>query len=90
MVSDQIVAHFCKYNLFSEKQSGFRYGHSTQDVLLLVTNTFLNAIDSGHYVGALFMDLAAFDCVDHSILLQKLPYYGSNANALSWLTSFFK
>ena len=37
------------------------------------------------------MDLAkAFDCVYHSTLLQKLSHYGINANALSWLTSFFK
>ena len=86
MVSDQIIAHFCKHNLSSEKQSGFRYGHSTQDVLLHVSDSFLSAIDSGHYVGAVFLDLAkAFDCVDHVILLQKLPYYG---NSVSWLTVF--
>jgi len=40
-------------------------------------------------VGAVFLDLAkAFNCVDHGILLQKLPYYGINGNTLSWLTSF--
>ena len=89
MVSDQIIAHFCKYNLFSEKQSGFCYGHSTQDALLHVTDSFLSAIDSGHYVGAVYLDLAkAFDCVDHSILLQKLPHYSIISNAFSWLTSF--
>ena len=89
MVSDQITAHFCKHNLFSEKQSGFHYGHSTQDVLLHVSDSFLHAIDSGHYVGVVFLDLAkAFDCVDHGILLQKLPYYGIDGNTLSWLTSF--
>jgi len=67
-VSDQIITHFCKHNLFSKKQSGFRYGHSTQDVLLHVSDSFLTAIDSGHYVGAVFLDLAkAFDCVNHDI-----------------------
>jgi len=39
-VSDQIIAHFCKHNLFSEKQSGFHYGHSAQDVLLHVSDSF--------------------------------------------------
>jgi len=38
---------------------------------------FLSAIDNGYYVGAVFLDLVkAFDCVDHSILLLKLPCYG--------------
>ena len=29
VVSDQILAHFCNYNLFAERQSGFRHGYST-------------------------------------------------------------
>jgi len=75
--------------MFSEKQSGFRHGYSTRDILLHVTDSFLSAMNSGQYVGAVFLDLAkAFDCVDHSILLQKLPYYGINGNVLSWLASF--
>ena len=52
-----------------EKQSDFHHGYSTQDVLVYVTNSFLSAIDSGQYVGAVLLDLAkAFACVDHSIL----------------------
>ena len=36
VVSDQIVDHFHKHNLFSQKQSGFHHGYSTEDVLLHV------------------------------------------------------
>jgi len=58
VVSDQIVDHFHKYNLFSQKQSGFRHGYSTQDVLLHVVNSCSKAIDCGQYTGAVFLDLA--------------------------------
>ena len=50
---------------------------------------FYGAIDRGKYVGAIFLDLAeVFDCVDHSILLQKLACYGFGDSAYLWLKSF--
>jgi len=86
-VSDQIIAHFNKHHLFSQRQSGFWYGHSTQDVLLHVSDSFYSAIDHEEYVGAIFLDLAkAFDCVDHSI--QKLVCYGVGDSTCLWLRSF--
>ena len=89
VVFNQIVAHFNSHHLFSMKQSGFRPGHSTQDVLLHCSNSWLQAMDAGQYVGAIFLDLAkAFDCVNHDILLQKLVLYGIRGGAYDWLKSF--
>ena len=35
------------------------------------------------------MDLAkAFDCVDHSVLLKKLPYYGFRDISFDWFASY--
>jgi hypothetical protein len=44
-------------------------------------NTILLSLDKKEYVGGLFCDLQAFDCVNHDKLLAKLDYgiYG-NAN----------
>ena len=74
---------------FSSRQSGFRSGYSTQDVLLYVNDSWLKAIDVGQYVVAIFMDLAkAFDSVNHDILLQKLDHYGIRGGAYGWMASF--
>ena len=41
--------------------------------------------------GAVFIDLQeAFDTVEHSILLKKLPYYGIHGAELKWIKSFLK
>ena len=82
VVYDQVVNHFNVHNLFSSRQSGFRAGYSTQDVLLHVSDSWLRAVDTGQYVGAIFLDLAkAFDCVIMIILLQKLDHYGIKGGA---------
>jgi len=57
VVFDAIVCHLLKNNLFSHKQSGFHPEHSTQDVLLHVTDSWLKAIDDGKFVDAVFLDL---------------------------------
>jgi len=56
------------------------------DVLLSVTDSWLEQIDDGKVIGAVFLDQAnSFDCVNHEILLQKLTYFG---DALRWMGSF--
>ena len=58
-------------------------------MLLHVSDSWLKAIDTRQYVGAIFLDLAkAFNCVNHDILLQKLDRYGIREGAYGWMKSF--
>ena len=46
-------------------------------------------MDQGKLTGAVFIDLQkAFDTVDHSVLLWKLPFYGITGNELIWIESY--
>ncbi|XP_072046962.1 uncharacterized protein [Amphiura filiformis] len=54
-------------------QSAYRAAHSTETALLAVHNTILRAIDDNRAVFVVLLDLtAAFDTVDHRILLRRL------------------
>ena len=54
-------------------QSAYRAGHSTETALLRVHNDIVSAIDKGKGVFLTLLDLsAAFDTVDHEILLSFL------------------
>ena len=46
-------------------------------------------MDQGKLTGAVFIDLQeAFDTVDHSVLLSKLPFYGIIGDELMWIKSY--
>jgi hypothetical protein len=46
-------------------------------------------MDKSKTTGALFMDLKkAFDTINHSCLLQKLPFYGITGNEIKWISSY--
>jgi len=85
----QVVEHFIKLNLFYKNQYGFRHNHSTELSALEVTNTILMSMDKKEVPLAVFMDLSkAFDTIDHSILLDKLYYYGIRNNAYKLFESY--
>ena len=71
------------------QQWGFRSGRSTVSALLDVTYKWLQSIDNGKEICAIFFDLRkAFDSVPHHLLLEKLQTSGINEYILRWLFSY--
>ena len=77
-------------DLLPPLQSGFRQGHSTDTAVLRVLSDILQAVDRGDLAALVLLDLlAAFDTVDHSILLQRLQQtFGINDIALFGFQSY--
>ena len=82
--------HMLDNNLYSSVQSAYRERHSTETALLKVQSDILTALDSGSGAVLLMLDLsAAFDTIDHGILLSRLnSLYGISGDALDWFKSY--
>lgn len=88
-VHNQLYSYLTNTCILSDNQSGFRTNHSTTTTLLDVQDFILKNMDSGRATGAIFLDLKkAFDCVNHSLLIDKLYNYGVKGNCLEWFKSY--
>jgi hypothetical protein len=92
LVARQLIAYLKQHDLLPRLQSAYRSGHSTETAVLRVLSDILLAIDSGDVAVLAMLDLsAAFDTVDHQILLQRLRIsFGISDLALSWFQSYLK
>ena len=88
-VNTHLMGYLNKYKLLNETQSGFRPKHSCQTALIKLIDTWMECIDKGDIIGALFLDFRkAFDLVDHKILLNKLSLYNFSNPSLKWFESY--
>ena len=89
-VLDQLNTHFDRNNLVETYQSGYKAKHSTETALLYITNNLLQKLDQNEAILIAFLDLsAAFDVVDHRILLDRLnKSQGIEEDALQWIKSY--
>src|SRR5664279_3839710 len=90
LVCHQLVAYLEANSLIPVHQSAYRKRHSTETAVLKVVSDILRAADSGKISLLCLLDLsAAFDTVDHEILIDRLrKSYGIEGTVLSWIESF--
>ena len=82
-------AYFTLNNLFYDKQYGFRKYHSTELAALNVVDTIVNHMDNGNTPFAVYLDLSkAFDTLNHSILLDKLKFYGFRGTSINLIKHY--
>ncbi len=80
-----------KNKAFSDSQHGFRKSNSTETAIFSFLKDVASSIDQNEVPIGIYLDLSkAFDVIDHSILLSKLPSYGIRGIALDWITSYLK
>ena len=90
VVAAQICHHITSNNMGEPLQSAYKTNHSTETALIKVQNDILRAIDDGNSVILLLLDIsAAFDTIDHEILLYRLcSRYGITGKAYEWFKSY--
>lgn len=88
-MKDQLVGHFESNNLFAELQHAFRQGRSTVSAVPVLVTRVLDAFENKSSVALAFCDLSkAFDCVSHTVLLEKLMHYSIGGPVLQTLCNY--
>jgi hypothetical protein len=85
-VYEQVEIHFTSNNLWHPNHHGFKAYHSTATAITQIYDIWIRAAENKELTAALLLDLsAAFDVVDHKILLYKF-----SPKALSWFKSYLE
>ncbi len=88
VVFNQVSLFISQNNKLDAKQSGFRSGHSTETALLSVTEALRIAKADSKSSVLILLDLsAAFDTVNHQILLSTLSSLDITGIPLRWFES---
>jgi exonuclease III len=90
IVKNRLTHHLSSNTLLNSFQSAYAKFHSTETTLLAVHDHIINSISQQKVTALCLLDLsAAFDTIDHSILIQRLSaWFGFNGKVLSWIESY--
>ena len=81
----QLLQHLDQNNLLGSHQLVYRCGHSCETALLKIVNDMLLALDKDEISLLALLDFsAAFDTIDHSILLRRLQTSFGVCVTLHW------
>jgi len=89
-VKSRLTEHLSLNNLFNSYQSAYSKFHSTETDPLSVHDYLIKAISQQKITALCLLDLsAAFDTIDHNILLDRLAsWFGLSSTTLNWVKSY--
>ena len=89
VVSAQLNTYLKDNNLLEPCQSAYRQGHSTETALVRVQNDVICAVGQRKAVLLVLLDLsAAFDTVNHQLLIKTLQQLGIRGTMLHWFSTY--
>ena len=90
IVKSRLVSHLTSNSLLNPFQSAYTKHHSTETVLLSLVDNLITSIGSQQASCLCLLDLsAAFDTIDHNILLNRLSsWFGISGSVLNWFKSY--
>lgn len=85
----ELTQYLDSNNLLDPSQHGFRSCHSTESALIMATEEIRRQVDGRGRAILILLDLsAAFDTVNHTVLVRRLKALGIRGTALALLASF--
>ena len=89
VIFNQILQYLSSNNILHPSHHAYRSGHNTTTALIQMYDTWINAYEDKELSGVCLLDMsAAFDIVDHSLLLKKMELYGFGLESLEWIQSY--
>jgi len=89
LIASRITKHLEMSNKMDVNQHAYKKMHSCETALLTLLNEAFQAIDKGLVLPLVLLDLtAAFDVVDHRLLLEKCLRANICDSAYNWLQSY--
>lgn len=89
LVLNRLMNFLESHNLLDPYQNAYRRQHSCESALTYLHDYSLASMDAGKITVVVLLDLsAAFDCVDHDILLTILQSIGITGSVYQWLQHY--
>ena len=89
IVASQLTEHLDTNNILHPLQSAYTLRKSTETAMTKITSDLMYSLDNIHGTILVLLDMsAAFDTLDHKILINRLMSIGITGTALKWFESY--